>query len=65
MHPVVSTNVVAVGYDATTRTMRVQFGSGTYEYSNVDDSLYQSMLLPHPWRRVGRQVKAHPYRKIG
>jgi hypothetical protein len=64
MQPVVSDNVLSVGYDSSLRTMRVQFHSGLYEYYEVDISLFESMLLPHPWRRVGRQVKVHRYNKI-
>jgi hypothetical protein len=60
MHPVVSTNVAAVGYDPTSRTLRVQFNSGgIYDYSNVSSDLFKQMLLPNPWRRIGHVVKAH------
>ncbi len=66
MHPITSTNVSAVGYDPASRRMRVQFSSGgTYEYSDVDESLYEAMLQPFPWRRVGRVVRAHANRRIG
>ena len=62
---IVSSNVAAVGYDSAARTMRVQFHSGgTYDYLNVDAALYQEMLQPHPWRRVGTRVKAHGFKKI-
>ena len=63
---VVSDSVAAVGYDASTRTMRVLFQSGgLYDYFNVDPSLYGEMLRPHPWRRVGRIVKSHQYSQVG
>jgi hypothetical protein len=63
--PVVSDNVRAVGYRPASRTLRVQFRSGgVYDYLNVNVALYEQMLLPHPWRRVGRLVKAHNYRRI-
>ncbi|SBN61641.1 KTSC domain-containing protein [Curtobacterium sp. 9128] len=66
MHPITSTNVSAVGYDPSSRRMRVQFSSGgIYEYSDVDESLYEAMLQPFPWRRVGRVVRAHANRRIG
>lgn len=65
MHPVTSDEVRAVGYDPRTRTMRVQFlGGRTYEYDNVDPALFEQMLLPHPWRRVGRLVRTHHYRPV-
>ena len=66
MYPVISTNVESVGYDPVARVLRVRFQhGGTYDYSGVDSSLYEAMLQPHPWRRVGRLVRAHPYRKLG
>lgn len=65
MHPTTSTNVRAVGYEPSTRTMRVQFRSGgVYEYHDIDPLLFEEMLGPHPWRRVGRTVKKHRYTKI-
>ena len=64
MQPVVSDNVVSVGYEKSMQTLRVQFHSGLYEYYDVDSSLFEAMLQPHPWRRVGRQVKAHQFKKI-
>lgn len=65
MHPVVSTNVAAVGYDPPTHTLRVQFRSGgTYDYYGVNPGLFEQMRLPNPWRRVGQRVKAHTYAKV-
>ena len=65
MHSVVSTNVLAVGYDPPTNTLRVQFRSGgTYDYYGVNLGLFEQMLQPNPWRRVGQLVKAHTYAKI-
>lgn len=65
MTPVISDNVRAVGYDYGTRVLRVQFRSGgTYDYYAVSAHLYEVMLLPHPWRRIGRQIRAHRYRKV-
>jgi len=65
MVPVVSDNVALVGYDHTTKVLRVKFHSGgTYDYFDVPAFLYEAMLLPHPWRRVGRQIRAHRYRRI-
>jgi len=65
MHTVVSTNVLAVGYEPFTRTLRVQFRSGgVYDYYGVDPHLFEQMVLPHPWRRIGRLVKTHPSAKV-
>jgi hypothetical protein len=63
--PVVSTNVSAVGYEPATRRMRVLFASGgLYEYQDVDQALFEEMLLPYPWRRVGKLVLAHPCTRV-
>lgn len=65
LRPVVSTNVRAVGYDSPTRTLRVQFHSGRiYDYYGVDPHLFEQMILPNPWRRIGRLVKGHPYARV-
>lgn len=65
MHPATSTNVLAVGYEPSTRTMRVQFRSGgVYDYFGVDPHLFEQMLLPNPWRRVGRVVQSHSCARV-
>ncbi len=65
MRPVVSGAVRAVGYDATTRVMRVAFRSGgVYDYFDVAADLYAQMLRPHPWHRVGHQVRHHRFRRL-
>ena len=65
MYPATSTNVLAVGYEPRSSTLRVQFHSGgVYDYYGVDSHLFEQMLLPNPWRRVGRLVKTHPYAKV-
>lgn len=65
MVPVVSDIVTTVGHDHATHTLRVKFRSGgTYDYYDVPVFLYEAMLLPHPWRRVGRQIRAHLYRRV-
>ena len=49
MVPVVSSNVREVGYEATTRVLRVRFHSGRcYDYHGVPIHLYEAMLHPHP-----------------
>ncbi|MEU7005080.1 KTSC domain-containing protein [Nonomuraea sp. NPDC046570] len=65
MTPVISDNIHAVGYDHRLRVLRVTFKSGgTYEYFDVALHLYEKMLLPHPWRRIGRQIRAHRCRRL-
>lgn len=51
MYPATSTNVLAVGYEPSSRTLPVQFRSGgVYDYYGVDPHLFEQMLLPNPWR---------------
>jgi hypothetical protein len=65
MTPVTSTNLRAVGYDYRSRTLRVEFLSGgVYDYYGVNPALFEQLLLPNPWRRVGKLVRAHAYRRI-
>ncbi len=44
MEPVVSSNLVAVGYDYTTKTLRIQFKSGVYDYYDVPASIYEGLM---------------------
>jgi len=65
MTPVTSDTVRAAGYDHRTQVLRVTFSSGgTYDYYAVPVHLYEVMLLPHPWHRVGRQIRAHRYNRV-
>jgi hypothetical protein len=65
MTPVISDTIHAVGYDYHPRVLRVTFKSGgTYEYFDVAPHYYEQMLLPHPWRRIGRQIRAHRCRRL-
>lgn len=62
---VVSEAVRAVGYEPASRTLRVAFrDGGIYEYFDVDPALFEALLLPHAWRRVGAEVTAHRYRRL-
>lgn len=65
MMPVTSDTVRAISYHHASRVLRVSFRSGgTYDYYAVDPHLYEAMLLPHPWRRIGREIRRHRYRRI-
>ena len=45
MHPVVSSNILAVGYDKDKRELKITFKSGaTYVYSNVPLALYDGIF---------------------
>ncbi len=68
--PIVSSNVMAAGYDTQSQTMKVQFKSGLiYEYYGVDLELWNSFVeaQPNPWSAVGypRLVgEGYQYRRI-
>lgn len=60
MTPVISDNVALVGYDYGALVLRITFRrGGTYDYYGIPAYLYEAMLQPHPWRLVGRQIRAY------
>lgn len=44
MIKVSSSNLVAVGYDATSSTLRIQFNAGTYDYYGVPNEVFNGLL---------------------
>lgn len=66
MRSVESSNVRAVGYDAETRTLRVEYkGGGVYEYPNVEPSLYADLLAAESVGKFCHQhVKRLPFKKL-
>jgi hypothetical protein len=44
MIPVSSSNLVSVGYDGSSMTLRIQFHSGIYDYFNVPENIYNGLL---------------------
>ncbi|GAB3616780.1 hypothetical protein GCM10027416_13370 [Okibacterium endophyticum] len=65
LDPLESDALTEASYDPETRTLTVEFESGgRYEYVDVEPDLVEQLKLPHPWRRVGDQVKAHRYRRL-
>jgi hypothetical protein len=67
---ILSDNVRAAGYDASSMIMTVQFNNGyTYEYYGISLELWESFLAaqPNPWSLVGypQLVQAGvPYKRI-
>lgn len=40
-----STNIRSVGYDATTRVLEIEFGSGgVYQYAGVPEARYKNLM---------------------
>ena len=68
--PVESSQLAAVGHDAETNTLRVQFKSGaTYDYSGVAAEKFEAMLAADSLGKFfGSEIKAkvddHPFTKI-
>jgi hypothetical protein len=56
MKPVKSSNVQAVGYDPASRTMRVQFNSGTYDYADVAPEKHADLMAADS---LGKHLHAH------
>lgn len=56
MVPVSSSNLVAVGYDPRTATLRVEFKSGTYDYHNVPERVHRMLMSA---RSKGTHHAAH------
>ena len=45
MFPVVSKNILSIGYNANTRTMRIEFKKNVlYDYSAIPPELFQGMM---------------------
>jgi hypothetical protein len=44
MTPVVSSNIVSIGYNKEEKSLYVQFKRGLYEYLRVPESKYKAML---------------------
>ncbi|WP_246051616.1 KTSC domain-containing protein [Panacagrimonas perspica] len=69
MVPVSSSNLSAVGYDATTQTLRVSFvDGGLYDYSGVPASVHASLMSASSHGAYfDAHIKKGPYRyrKIG
>jgi hypothetical protein len=65
MHPVISTNVLAVGYDPQTYTLRVRFRSGgTYDYYAVSPYLFEQIARTEPVASCRSAHQAHNYTKV-
>lgn len=55
-----------VGYDAESRTLRVDFLSGgRYEYLDVGPEVFEGLTASaHPWTEWREQVLRHDYRRL-
>ena len=64
--PVTSTNVISLGYDATTETLEVEFKSGIYQYYNVPQSIYDELMVSESKGKfLNVYIKpTYPYAKV-
>lgn len=63
MFLVVSSNLVAVGYEPSKRELTIQFKNGVYTYSNVPEFEYQNLLTsPSKGSYVHSHIKRYPSR---
>jgi hypothetical protein len=44
MHPVVSSELRAVGYDSLSQTLRIEFHNSTHEYYSVPEHVYRNLM---------------------
>ena len=61
-------NVVAIGYDAPTQTLEVEFVKGpVYQYYGVPEHLYESIMsAPSKDRFLSAYIRdSYPYSRIG
>jgi hypothetical protein len=67
LQPIDSGALGGAAYDAESRTLTVEYESGSvYEYYDVEPELYEELerSQPHPWHVVGTRVKEHRFRRI-
>lgn len=55
-HPVSSSNVVSIGYDAATLVLEVEFKSAIYQYKNVPMSAFDDLMATNS---IGRFIHTH------
>jgi hypothetical protein len=64
--PVKSSNLLAVGYDAKTKTLRVLFKTNElYEYKNIEPEMHSGLMAASsPGGYFSKFIKALPFEKI-
>ena len=45
MHPVVSSNISAIGYDEDTQELYIEFKKSTYKYDNVPKKIFDELFV--------------------
>ncbi len=65
--PVSSSDLQSVGYDATTRTLEVEFNNGSvYQYSGVPESTYRGLISASSHGKYFHACikDAYPYQQV-
>ena len=67
MIPVSSSNLVSVGYDMSTSTLRIKFHSGMYDYYNVPEDVFEGLLNASSKGKYHHAYikNSYRYRKVG
>ena len=66
--PVSSSNIAAIGYDAPSETLEVEFRNGSvYQYYNVPQSIYDAFTIASSAGQfLAYQIKnVFPYSRVG
>jgi hypothetical protein len=66
--PVASTNIVSMGYDASSETLEIEFSTGAiYQYYNVHQGIYEQLsVAPSKGQFLNLYIKnAFPYSRVG
>jgi hypothetical protein len=65
MTPVQSSNLAAVGYDAASQELTIEFQNGqTYIYDGVDEATYRALMsAPSLGSFFYRNIRGLPYRQ--
>ena len=67
MHPVTSSNLVAVGYESSAMELYIQFHNGLYVYFGVPRSVYADLMSApsHGHYHAAYIKNRYRYRRIG
>lgn len=65
--PIVSSNLVSVGYDEGSSTLEIEFANGIYQYSSVSEDVYEGLMnASSPGRYFNMNIKdSYPCTQVG
>ena len=65
--PVVSSNILSIGYDASTETLEIEFQTGAvYQYYNVPSSVFETLMAaPSKGQFFASQIRnSYPFARV-